>query len=380
MLSMRPTGTSGCRGRTDFAAYTGASPLRHAWSLAVEEQFYLLWPVVLWGLVSLGGRLRGRLAGRRLATACVVAGIVVSTVALASVWTPGDPSRAYYGTDGRVQELFTGALLALAVPAPRVDLPVIVLVGAAGRRRAVGGRRGARAAAAHAGHLRHDRGGALRCSASSLPRALADVELRPAGWAARLLSWRPAVALGVISYGVYLWHWPIIVAWPLPGDPLPAAAVQAGRVLLMVAGGRGVLPAGGALGAAGPAPLGGRAPAAGCPQCRGRGRCGAAGRCPRDGAPDRRRRPAGGPLGSPCPTEQHDPYAYCTKTQGPPGAATIALVGDSTARAFDPGLREVAARRWLELRAGRMGALLGHRAAGRAARAAGGEPGRPRLP
>jgi peptidoglycan/LPS O-acetylase OafA/YrhL len=334
-------------GQDYFAAYAGASPLRHAWSLAVEEQFYLLWPLALWGLLALGGRRRGRFAGRRVATVVVVVGIVVSAVAMAASWTPGDPSRAYYGTDGRVQELFTGALLAIALRwlRPRAGLLAatrrrLVLVGplAAGVVLAL-------LVAMPDTSAAYYRGGALLFSVA-VAAVLADVELRPAGWVARLLSWRPAVALGVISYGVYLWHWPVVVAWPVPHDPLASAATQAGRVVVTLAvasasyllverwvqRGRPRVAAGrpwrvglsAAIAAAVVLLVGARATA--LPP-------GVA-----DQLADR--------SDSPCPTEQHDPYAWCLKTDGgaEPG---IALVGDSTARAFDPGLRAVAARRSL---------------------------------
>jgi peptidoglycan/LPS O-acetylase OafA/YrhL len=339
-------------GQDYFAAYTGASPLRHAWSLAVEEQFYLLWPLTLWGLLALGrrwgGRLGGRLSGRRAATAVVVLGIGVSAVAMAVLWSPGDPSRAYYGTDGRVQELFTGALLALALRwlAPRAG-PLATV-----RRRVV-----LAGPLAVAGVLVlllvmpdtsafYYRGGALLFSVL-VAVVIADVELRPAAPVARLLSWRPAVALGVISYGVYLWHWPIIVAWPLPKDPAAAAATQAGRVALTIAvAGASYLLVERWVQQGRPRPVAGRprrvalsaavaavvvllvaARATALPP-------GVAGQLA-----DR--------SDSPCPTEQHDPYAYCAKVQGPAGTGTIALVGDSTARAFDPGLRAVAAGRSL---------------------------------
>ena len=82
--------------------------LRHLWSLAVEEQFYLLWPLVL---VVLLRRFRGRLGPIALAVAGVTA---ASAVWMAVLYQPGhDPSRLYYGTDTRISTILMGALLAI---------------------------------------------------------------------------------------------------------------------------------------------------------------------------------------------------------------------------------------------------------------------------
>lgn len=219
-------------GQDYFAAYAGASPLRHAWSLAVEEQFYLLWPVLLWGLLAVGRRLG---AGRRVLAGVIVVGVVLSAVDLAVLWTPGDPSRAYYGTDGRVQELFLGALLALLLRQLRrreAEVRLSRVLAWAGPVGAV--------AVALCFTLMPDtsafyyRGGALLFSVA-VAVLIAAVEVRSQAPLARALSWRPAVALGVISYGVYLWHWPVVVAWALPDGALAAAATQVGRVAVTLA-------------------------------------------------------------------------------------------------------------------------------------------------
>ena len=82
--------------------------LRHLWSLAIEEQFYLLWPLAL---VVLLRRFRGRLGPIALAVAGVTA---ASAVWMAVLYQPGqDPSRLYYGTDTRISTILMGALLAL---------------------------------------------------------------------------------------------------------------------------------------------------------------------------------------------------------------------------------------------------------------------------
>ena len=87
------------------------SPLRHLWSLAVEEQFYLLWPVLLVVLlVAFRGKLN-RVLGM------IIIGALASTVLMAVLYEPGtDPSRVYYGTDTRAAGLLIGAALAFLAP------------------------------------------------------------------------------------------------------------------------------------------------------------------------------------------------------------------------------------------------------------------------
>ena len=85
--------------------------MRHLWSLAIEEQFYLVWPLLL--IVTL---LR-TCQRRRLRAAVALAGAALSAVAMAAIYVPGgDPSRVYYGTDTHVSALFIGAALAFAWP------------------------------------------------------------------------------------------------------------------------------------------------------------------------------------------------------------------------------------------------------------------------
>src|SRR5919107_1380529 len=92
-----------------FESVGRPSVLQHLWSLAVEEQFYLIWPVVLTVGLGLGAtRLR-----RRSMLGLAIMGAAASAVAMASLYTPGvDPSRVYYGTDTRATGLLCGAVLA----------------------------------------------------------------------------------------------------------------------------------------------------------------------------------------------------------------------------------------------------------------------------
>src|ERR671921_2715367 len=100
-------------GEQSYFETTGRpSLLQHLWSLAVEEQFYLLWPllitVALWGVSPMR-----RWRRRRLALFIAIAGAAGSALLMAALYQPGvDPSRVYYGTDTRVAGLLFGAALA----------------------------------------------------------------------------------------------------------------------------------------------------------------------------------------------------------------------------------------------------------------------------
>ncbi len=97
-------------GRSDdyFAESESASPLRHMWSLAVEEQFYLVWPLLLIGIVWLFRRRLG------VAAAVAAALATASAVAMITLYSPANVARAYYGTDARVFQPLLGAVLAIA--------------------------------------------------------------------------------------------------------------------------------------------------------------------------------------------------------------------------------------------------------------------------
>jgi peptidoglycan/LPS O-acetylase OafA/YrhL len=204
-----------------FARFSPPGPLNHLWSLAIEEQFYIFWPFLLLGGVKLvrdrplASGVRPRLAVLTLAAA------FVSVILMAVLYHGGDPSRVYYGTETRASELLFGAALAMVWPSRRLTGRIspgarntLDLMGVAGL------------VAIFVLFWQTTelssflyRGGFLLLSVATVMVLMPLTH--PACRLGVALGIRPLRWIGVRSYGIYLWHAPIIILTN-PGDhPAP---------------------------------------------------------------------------------------------------------------------------------------------------------------
>ncbi|UMG91444.1 acyltransferase family protein [Nocardioides sp. TF02-7] len=187
-----------------FAADVASSPFMHYWSLSVEEQYYILFPLVVLLCLKLAPRRRGVLLA-------VLAGVFVLSLASQVITAQVDPDRAYFATDTRVFQIVAGALAALAVrqfargrdEQGNVDWrragPVLASVGAVGYL-------------VLGTELISMSNSTRNIVATALATALVlGLFAAPRFVLTKVTSWSVPVHLGRISYGTYLYHWPIVI-------------------------------------------------------------------------------------------------------------------------------------------------------------------------
>lgn len=195
-----------------FEQYATPTPLLHTWSLAIEEQFYLVWPLVILVLARYAAKRSHERAPLVIAAVCAGAA-VVSAGLMFVMYEPGlDPSRVYYGTDTRAQALLVGAAAA----------GLAIHRGWWQDRNATGGRLAAALGligligVGVMGFFGSDsapwmyRGGFLVAAliSAALVTAVAHPSTNPV---TAVLSFAPLRWIGLASYGIYLWHWVIFV-------------------------------------------------------------------------------------------------------------------------------------------------------------------------
>ncbi|WP_426551617.1 acyltransferase family protein [Bacillus pumilus] len=209
-----------------FDSFNAVSPLKNLWSLAIEEQFYIIWPVLLIaGLKWVKNRSNLPMITFGLA--------LVSALWMAILYSPDtDPSRVYYGTDTRAFALLIGCSLAFVWPMQRLSSKKLLPVGRRILHIAGFGSFAVFLLCVYAvdefdGFL-YQGGMLLFCLNAAI---LIACICHPASLLGKWLSYQPLVWIGKRSYGIYLWHYPIIV---LTTPVIEIGQPSMGRVALQI--------------------------------------------------------------------------------------------------------------------------------------------------
>ncbi|ADD43425.1 acyltransferase family protein [Stackebrandtia nassauensis] len=184
-----------------LASQNAASPVRQYWSLAVQMQFYLLWPLLVAFALFLASRLRLR---ARWVLTPILAAVFAASLAYSIHFTATDPTYTYFDTSARLWEFALGGLAAVLLPLVRVPAAVGFVLGWPSL-----------AALAACGMV-FTRGDEFPGWASLVPTVAAATLVLTAGSTRRfgvdrLLRTAAMQWLGGLSYAIFLWHWPVLV-------------------------------------------------------------------------------------------------------------------------------------------------------------------------
>jgi peptidoglycan/LPS O-acetylase OafA/YrhL len=208
-----------------FESFGPPSPIGHLWSLAIEEQFYLLWPLILVLLLRFAPQ-------RSKLVLFTIIGAAASVVAMALIYNVGtDPSRVYYGTDTRAFALLIGAALAMVWPSrslkkqiPRNPRIILDLAGAVGLLAIIliMWKTNEYNASLYLGGL---------ASFSIITAVVTAVLAHPASLTGRVMGCKPLRWIGVRSYSLYLWHFPVII---LTSPAVDTGGPNVGRLVIQL--------------------------------------------------------------------------------------------------------------------------------------------------